>query len=35
MDLDAWIDGLDVIDRGEQIPWRVVDIEAGEAVVCG
>lgn len=33
MDLDLWVDRLNVRDCGEQIPWGVVDIEAGKAIV--
>ena len=33
MNLDTWVDGLNVLDRGEQVPWRFIDIEASETVI--
>ena len=35
MNLDPWVDGLNVLDRGEQVCWRVIDVEAGETVIGG
>ena len=35
VNLDPWIDGLDVLDRREQVRWCVVDVEAGETVIGG
>ena len=35
MNLDTWIDGLDVLDGGEQVPRRFIDIEASETVIGG
>ena len=33
VNLNAWVDGLNVRDRREQVPWRIVDVEACESVV--
>lgn len=35
MNLDPWVDGLNVLDRREQVHWRIIDAEAGETVVGG
>ena len=35
MNLDTWVDGLNVLDRGEQVSWRLIDIEARETVIGG
>jgi len=35
VNLNPWICGLNVLDRGEQVRWRAIDIEAGKAVICG
>ena len=35
MDLDPRVDGLNVLDRREQVCWRIVDIKAGKTVVGG
>lgn len=35
MNLDGGVDGLNVLDRREQVGWRVINVEAREAIVCG
>ena len=32
---DTRVDGLNVLDRGEQVPWCAINVEAGETIVVG
>jgi hypothetical protein len=35
VNLDTRVYGLNVLDRGEQVPWRLIDIEASETIIGG
>lgn len=35
VNFDTWVDGPDAIDRGEQVRWGFIDIEAGKTVIGG
>ena len=35
VNLDPWVDRLNVLERREHICWRIVDAEAGEIIVGG
>ena len=35
VDLDPRVDGLNVLDRREQVCWRIIDIKAGKTVIGG
>ena len=35
MNIDPWVDRLDVLGRRKQICWGIIDAEAGEIVIGG
>lgn len=35
MNLDPWVEGLNVLDRREQVCRRVIDFEADETIIDG
>lgn len=35
MNLDTRVNRLNVFDRGEQVPWCLIDTEASETVIGG